>query len=226
MVRPLLLDLYCCQGGAGMGYHDLGFDIVGVDVVPQPRYPFPIVIMDALEFARRLLTGGRVGGYVLSDFVGVHASPPCQRYSDTQRIQDNEHPDLITFTRELCIAMGLPYVIENVPGARQDLINPIELCGAMFPPLRVYRHRLFECSFSITAPPHPTHVAPQVKMGRPPRLGEWVQAVGNFSGVDEARAAMQMPWASREGLREAIPPAYTRYVGAALMEHVQMREAA
>jgi DNA (cytosine-5)-methyltransferase 1 len=104
-------------------------------------------------------------------------------------------------------------VIENVMGAHEWLFDPIMLCGAMFPPLRVYRHRLFETNFFVPEPAHPPHVHKQVKMGRPPRNGEWVQAVGNFSGVAEAKEAMRIPWMSREGLREAIPPAYTEYVG-------------
>lgn len=205
---PRLLDLFCCQGGAAKGYHDAGFDLVGVDNNPQPNYPFPFIQADALDF---------LAGLPLDSFDAIHASPPCQAYSDAQRIRDRDHPDLITSVRAALEATGLPYVIENVMGAAPWLRNPIMLCGAMFPPLRVYRHRLFECSFPLTAPLHPAHVATQVKMGRPPGPGEWVQAVGNFSGVQEARDAMEMPWANREGLREAIPPAYTRHVGRYLM---------
>lgn len=208
-MKPRLLDLFCCQGGAAQGYADAGFEVVGVDIAPQPRYPFEFVLADAIEFLRR-------SGIAIA-YDAIHASPPCQHDSATQRLQGNAHPDLIAATRVAILATGLPYVIENVEGARAKLHNPITLCGAMFPGLRVYRHRLFECSFPIVSPPHPAHVAVQVKMGRAPGPGEWVQAVGNFSGADEAREAMQMPWASREGLREAIPPAYARYVGAALM---------
>ena len=202
-MRPLLLDLFCGQGGAAEGYYRAGFDVVGVDINPQPRYPYEFHQVDALTFS-------------LDGFDAVHASPPCQHYSAAQRIRDREHPSLIAATRDRLTASGLPYVIENVMGAADELRAPIMLCGAMFPPLRVYRHRLFECSFPIVAPAHPAHVAVQVKMGRAPGPGEWVQAVGNFSGADEARDAMQMPWASRDGLREAIPPAYTEYVGRCL----------
>lgn len=209
-MKPLLLDLFCCQGGAAKGYSDAGFEVIGIDIDPQPRYPFRFIQGDALE-APRLLGADRYR------IVAVHASPPCQRYSGAQRIRDREHPDLIAATREALIASGHPYVIENVMGAANELREPIMLCGAMFPALRVYRHRLFECSFPINAPEHPDHVAVQVKMGRAPGPGEWIQAVGNFSGVGEARDAMQMPWANREGLREAVPPAYTRYVGGWLM---------
>jgi DNA (cytosine-5)-methyltransferase 1 len=217
-VRPLLLDLFCCQGGAAKGYADAGFEVVGVDSAPQPRYPFPFYRFDAIQVLDAIVHGR--GAFMGRKLDAIHASPPCQRYSDAQRIRDRSHPDLIAPTRERLAAIGLPYVIENVMGAEKDLHNPIMLCGAMFPPLRVYRHRLFECSFPIAAPDHPPHVAVQVKMGRAPGPGEWLQPVGNFSGASEAREAMQMPWASREGLREAIPPAYTHYVGLRLRNHL------
>lgn len=211
MARPRLLDLFCGQGGAGKGYDDAGFEVKGVDIVRQPRYPFEFFCADAIYYVRRY--------GVLYD--AIHASPPCQHDSATQRIQGNGHPDLIAEVREAILSVRRPYVIENVEGARPKLRDPVMLCGAMFPGVRVYRHRLFECSFEATAPEHPPHVARQVKMGRPPAPGEWVQAVGNFSGVAEAREAMGMPWASRDGLREAIPPAYAEHIGRQLMEHLR-----
>ena len=106
-------------------------------------------------------------------------------------------------------ASGVPWCIENVPGA--PLIEPIELCGAMFG-LRTYRHRLFECSFPIEAPLHPEHVAAVTKMGRPPKPGQFMHVVGNFSGVKQAREAMDIPWMPRDRLREAIPPAFSDYI--------------
>lgn len=215
-----LLDLFCGQGGAARGYADAGFQVVGVDIAGQPRYPFTFLNFDALHVLRGLALGGAVHGWRLDQFDAIHASPPCQAYSDTQRLRGNSHPDLIATTRAAIEEAGLPYVIENVPGARAELRDPVMLCGAMFPALRVYRHRLFETNWPLHQPVHPEHVAPQVKMGRAPKPGEWVQAVGNFSGADEARAAMGMPWASRDGLREAIPPAYTEYVGRRLMAHI------
>ena len=114
----------------------------------------------------------------------------------------------------------LRYAIENVVGA--PLIDPIELCGAMFG-LRTYRHRLFECSFPIKAPTHPEHVAPVRKMGRPVRDGEFMHVVGNFSGVALARKAMGIDWMMRDELREAIPPAYTEFVGRAMMAELNRR---
>jgi DNA (cytosine-5)-methyltransferase 1 len=206
-----LLDLYCCQGGAAMGYRRAGFQVVGVDLDPQPRYPFIFERSDAIEYVRE--HGHR--------FDAIHASPPCQAYSQAQRLRGRQHPDLIARTRAALIEVGKPYVIENVMDARKHLQNPVMLCGAMFPALRVYRHRLFEASFPLAVPTHPAHVAPQVKMGRAPKPGEWVQAVGNFSGVAEARAAMEIDWMNRDGLRECIPPAYSEWVGLWLMEHLR-----
>lgn len=198
MSRPRALDLFCCAGGAGMGLYDAGFEVVGVDIEPQPHYPFEFHQADALTFP--------LGGF---DF--IWASPPCQAYTLCQRIQKREHPELIAPTRERLRASGALWCIENVPGA--PLIEPIELCGAMFA-LRTYRHRLFECSFPIIAPAHPEHVAPVRKMGRPVRDGEFIHVVGNFSGAQLARDAMgiktRMP---RDKLREAIPPAYAEYIG-------------
>lgn len=205
MSAPRLLDLFCCQGGAARGYADVGFDIVGVDIDPQPRYPYPFHQRDAVEFAR---IHGR-------HFDAIHASPPCQAHSNAQKLMGNDHPDLIAPTRAVLIELGKPFVIENVPGA--PLVDPVELCGSMFG-LETYRHRLFETNWDLTAPAHPEHVARTTKMGRPPRDGEYMHVVGNFSGVDRAREVMGMPWANRDGLREAIPPTYTEFIGRQLMD--------
>lgn len=196
-----LLDLFCGAGGAARGYQQAGFHVTGIDIVDQPRYAGDIFIQaDALQY---VAAHGK-------EFDVIHASPPCQHYSLTQRIQANKHPDLIAPTRLLLRQSGLPWVIENVEGS--PLIDPITLCGAMFD-LRTYRHRLFEASFPLLEPKHPAHVAPVSKMGRPRKPGEFAHYVGNFSGVEEARQDMEMPWANRDGLREAIPPAYTRLIG-------------
>ncbi len=198
----ILLDLYCCQGGASRGYADAGFKVVGVDIEPQPRYPHTFIQGDAVAYAKQH------GAF----YDAVHASPPCQGYSDAAMLRGNDHPLLIAETRAALEALGLPYVIENVGGARPELRDPVLLCGEMFG-IRTYRHRLFETNWPLPQPYHPSHVARQAKMGRPPKGGEYIQCVGNFSGVQQGREAMGMPWASRDGLREAIPPAYTRYVG-------------
>ncbi|MEI6305961.1 MAG: SAM-dependent methyltransferase, partial [Deltaproteobacteria bacterium] len=115
-------------------------------------------------------------------------------------------------------ATGKPYVIENVVGA--PLENPVMLCGAMFPGLTVYRHRLFESNFPLNVPAHPDHVVPLRKMGRPPLAGEFMHVVGNFSGVARAKEAMGISWMVRDGLREAIPPAYTQFIGEQMKQHL------
>lgn len=217
MSRPRLLDLFCCQGGASRGYVDAGFDVVGVDIDPQPRYPYEFVQGDAIDYFKDHC----------HEFDAWHASPPCQAHTKAQKIQGNEHIDLIPPTRwmfstanEILGARGsrpIPYVIENVPGS--PLIDPVELCGEMFG-LETYRHRLFETNWALKAPEHPEHVARTTKMGRAPVDGEYMHIVGNFSGVQRGREVMGMPWANRDGLREAIPPAYTEYIGRQLIEHI------
>ena len=208
--KPKLLDLFCCQGGAGRGYDIAGFDVVGVDIEPQPRYPYRFFQRDAIGFLR--IHGKR--------FAAIHASPPCQAHTLAQRLQGNDHPDLIGPTRAALDELGKPYIIENVPGS--PLLDPVELCGSMFG-LETYRHRLFEFNIPLPAPEHPTHAARTTKMGRKPVAGEYMHIVGNFSGVDRGREVMGMPWANRDGLREAIPPAYTAYLGGLLMAHVGER---
>lgn len=212
MTRPRLLDLFCGAGGASMGYYLAGFDVVGVDIARRGRYPFPYFQADALEFVETF-------GW---QFDAIAASPPCQAFTNAQRIRQNEHPDLITPLRPLLEESGRPWVIENVEGA--PLIDPVLLCGSMFAGLRTYRHRLFEASFPLDQPEHREHVAPLTKMGRPPVEGEFMHLVGNFSGAAEGRKAMRMPWANRDGLREAIPPDYTQWVGARLLLELEPEE--
>lgn len=205
MTKPLLLDLFCCQGGAAKGYADAGFEIVGVDKDPQPRYPYTFVQADAVEYAWENA----------HRFDFIHASPPCQKYTVTQVIHGNQdHPDLIDPTREALELSRRPYVIENVYGARKEMIDPEILCGQMFG-LHTYRHRLFETGggFEFDTPDHPAHTQPVVQLGRPVEHGRFYHAVGNFSGVGIVREDWKVPWMSRDGIREAIPPAYTEYIG-------------
>lgn len=192
-------------GGAAKGYSLAGFEVVGVDIHHQPRFPFEFHQADALTFP-------------LDGFDAIHASPPCQAFTNAQKIRGYNHPELIAPIRRRLLATGLPFVIENVDGA--PLLDPFVLCGAMFPELRVYRHRLFESNVLITAPKHPAHKAKLTKMGRPPIEGEFMHVVGNFSGVQAARRAMGIDWMTREELREAIPPAYTAYIGSFLRAHL------
>ncbi|WP_328635565.1 SAM-dependent methyltransferase [Streptomyces sp. NBC_00356] len=203
-----VLDLYCCQGGAGKGYTDAGADVTGVDCDPQPRYPYRFVQADAIEFVR-------AHG---AEFDFIHASPPCQLDTDCQRLRGNDHPDLIAPTRAALEATGRPWVIENVRGALPKLRAPILLCGAMFG-MATYRHRYFETGggFHIVQPRHLRHTAPQAKMGRPVPPGHFGQFVGNFSGVPLARDVMGVAWMNRDGIRECIPPAYAEHIGRALL---------
>jgi DNA (cytosine-5)-methyltransferase 1 len=213
MTRPRLLDLFCCAGGAGMGYHQAGFDVVGVDINPQPRYPFEFIQADVCDLTDDFL----------ASFDAIHASPPCQAYSMAQRLRKRRHPNLVGELREWLQWIGGLYVIENVVGA--PLYEPITLCGAMFG-LQTYRHRWFEANFDIAVPDHPPHDHRQTKMGRPPRDGEFIQVVGNFSGVEYARKAMGIDWMIRDELREAIPPAYTKHIGEQLLALVMLERLA
>ena len=217
VIRPLLLDLFCCAGGAAMGYHRAGFDVVGVDLAVQPNYPFPFVHADALDL-----------DVDLSQFDAIHASPPCQRYSDLAYRNGNaeDWPDLVAPVRAMLQAAGVPYVIENVEGA--PLIDPTMLCGTMFPGLRVLRHRLFETSFPLTAPPHRTphplvftHDRRKAHFGKLDQDTSFVQVTGGGNcTVANARDAMGIDWMTKDELNEAIPPAYTEHIGAQLMAHI------
>lgn len=189
-----------------MGYHLAGFDVVGVDIEPQPRYPFEFHQGDALKY---LLEHWQ-------EFDALHASPPCQAHTNAQKIRGNEHPDFIQATRAAFKLMGKPYVIENVPGAPME--NPFTLCGCMFPELRTYRPRLFESNAIAINEPCRPHTARTTKMGRPPKEGEFMHVVGNFSGVQIARDAMGISWMARDELREAIPPPYTKLLGEKLIQ--------
>lgn len=208
--RPRILDVCCCAGGAGYGYWLAGFDVVGIDIDPQPNYPFDFVQGDALE----LLADPEF----LAQFDAVHASPPCQAYSPLNAYNGKDYPDLVAPVRALLVASGLPYVIENVPQA--PLLAPVTLCGAMFG-LRVYRHRDFETSFELAGPPHPAHAARCARNGYLPRPGQFMSVHGGkHSEAWRRRAAVEMgtPWTRtiRE-VCESIPPAYTAWIGAQLI---------
>jgi DNA (cytosine-5)-methyltransferase 1 len=225
--RPVALDFFCCQGGLSAGLAAAGFRVIGSDIDPQPNYPFEFVQADAIaDFAA-------VMAEVDPDVVG--GSPPCQGYSAAQVIQGREHPKLIAPFRELLATSELPWWIENVEGARAELDDPVLLCGLMFG-LKTDRHRLFETDgFTLAAPQHPTPGSqaredhrdmPKTKMGRPFVDGELRQYVGNFHGPAAAREDLGVPWMSRDGIRECVPPAYGELLGAQMLAHLGVECAA
>lgn len=221
--KPRLLDLFCCAGGAGVGYSRAGFEVVGVDINPQPNYPLQFIRADALNLPAKFI----------AQFDAIHASPPCQSYSDLAKRNGNgdEWPRLIEPTREMLKKTGLPWVIENVDGA--PLRNPVVLCGTMFPSLRVLRHRLFEANFPIIQPPHGKHPKVHTFDRRKSHFGktdEWkdfVQVTGGGNcTMAAARDAMGINWMTKNEINEAIPPAYARYVGKQLLRYLETLEEA
>lgn len=215
MTEPVIIDFYCCQGGKSAGLRRAGFHrVIGVDKDPQPNYPFEFVQGDVLEVFWDVLRQYRPAA--------VSGSPPCQAKTKAQRLMGNHHPRLIRPTRELFMASGLPYAIENVVPDQPELdeeplISPVTLCGAMFG-LHTHRHREIESNVTLIDPgPCPTPRQQTVKMGRPLREGDWYHAVGNFSGVPYVRRDMGVPWMNRDGIRECIPPAYGEWVGKQLL---------
>jgi DNA (cytosine-5)-methyltransferase 1 len=208
-VKPLLLDLFCGAGGAAMGYSRAGFEVVGVDIRPQPRYPFEFHQADALTFP-------------LDGFDAIHASPPCQRYTALRSVFDSsKYADLVEPVRHRLTAWGGPWVIENVVGApiRRDLI----LCAAPFG-LRSYRHRIFESNVPLWNPEHPRHTV-RVNRRKKNRRGHWdaggfvtvVGDIGSYVGPE----AMGIDWMTGNELSQAIPPAYTQFIGEQLIEHLR-----
>lgn len=200
-----MLDLFCCEGGAGMGYSMAGFDVTGVDIEQQPRYPFAFECGDALEY---LAEHG-------CEYDAIHASPPCQGYSHlTPGAHKAKYPKLIPKLRDMLRQLGKPYVIENVAGARHELENPVMLCGSMFG-LRTQRHRYFETNFHIAAPSACDHslipllVTTASKASRAKRLALGMKP----KSVKNAPAAYGIDWMSCDGLKECIPPAFTQFIG-------------
>jgi DNA (cytosine-5)-methyltransferase 1 len=209
--RPRLLDLFCGAGGAAMGYHRAGFDVVGVDIKPQPRYPFPFFQGDALTFP-------------LEGFDAIHASPPCQAYTTMNNRHGSRSLPLIAETRARLSGAGVPGVMENVMGALSEMRQPIRLTGEMFG-LRVHRARLFEssCLLLVGTPP-PRQADPVAIYGKFDGRRLWTRADGSelraCKNMKEAQAAMGIDWMTWDELREAIPPAYTEFIGRQLLRHL------
>jgi DNA (cytosine-5)-methyltransferase 1 len=204
-----IADLFCCQGGAATGYHRAFPDaeIVGLDRDPQPLYPFTFRQGDVLDLIADDLAG----------FDFIHASPPCQGYTTMSNRHGSDSPLLLEQVRQLLIESGRPYVIENVCGARRHMRSPLMLHGGMFG-LPLYRPRLFESNQMILAPTpaSPPKDAAAIYGRREDRRLLWTRADGSelrAASLEQARTAMEMPWADWTGVREAIPPAYTEWIG-------------
>lgn len=205
MTRPRLLDLFCGAGGASHGYYLAGYDVVGVDHLPQPHYPYEFHQHDALD-------------YPLHGFDAVHASPPCQAFTAYQRRHNHvtPRPNLIPAVREKLQASGLPYIIENVNGA--PLHDPIMLCGSSFG-LDIRRHRLFESNRPLIPPPcdHKWQkprfppAANRINLRSTVEIGVW------RIPMDVQNKAMGIDWMPLKSLSQAIPPAYTKYLGEQLL---------
>jgi DNA (cytosine-5)-methyltransferase 1 len=222
MTRPRLLDLFCGAGGAAVGYHRAGFEVVGVDIVDQPNYPFAFVKANALEYL-----GGfdRGAGW----WHAVHASPPCQfatAYKRRQGVAANA-VNLIPDTRKLLRATGLPYIIENVEQAREHLIDPVRYCGSSFG-LDVQRHRRFESSLPLVAPPcdHGWQTPRFPQATNRTNLRSTVEVGVYRIPLATQRAAMGIDWMTLPELSQAIPPAYTEHIGAQLLAHLTAESAA
>jgi DNA (cytosine-5)-methyltransferase 1 len=215
-----------------MGYHRAGFEVVGVDIKPQPRYPFEFHQADALTYLRE-------HG---SEFDAIHASPPCQAYSITRHAHDREHPALVPDTLATLRAIGVPWVCENVVGA--PLPDAVTLCGSMFDlrswdhyieqTVQLKRHRLFQSSAYIMAPGPCRHVKGMRVGGvyggawsKNRSLDPSVKRTGGYAPPDDVRRAlMGIDWMTRQQLNQAIPPSYTEWIGRQLMAYLERERAA
>ncbi|MYS06347.1 DNA methylase [Streptomyces sp. SID6041] len=229
--RPRLLDLFCCAGGAATGYRRAGFDVLGVDIAPRPNYPFTFVQADALEYLANLIATGEIERFAI-----VHSSRPCQDKcnltvgTNRSRGWGSTHVDLVAPTRVLLEPSGLPYVIEQ-PNGRAEIRKDLTLCGEQFG-LGVLRHRNFELGrWSVTRPAHVPHRG-RVRGWRHGEFfdGPYVAAYGNGGGkptIPELQTAMGITWTDvREELTEAIPPAYSHWIGTQFLTQVRSGVAA
>lgn len=217
-----LLDAFCKAGGASAGYHRAGFDVTGVDIEPQPHYPFTFVQADAFDY---IAAHGH-------EYDAITASPPCQDYSVTASLHAARYPRLIAPLRKLLLQVGCPYVIENVQGAKRDLNSPILLCGSSFG-LGVRRHRLFETSWPILFVPPCAHYLQPEPVDVTGTGGPAAREPCSGGGIHRkpldlaaAREAMGIDWMTRRELGEAVPPVYTEFIGLDLMSHLQTVTAA
>jgi len=212
MNKPRLLDLFCKAGGGSMGYHIAGFEVIGVDIKKQKRYPFEFIQADVLDVFK--------DKNFLASFDAIAASPPCQTHSSTRHLRNaqgkgTDKVDLIPQTREALVDSGKPYIIENVPGA--PLIDPVQCCGSSWD-LKVRRHRLFESNVKLVG-----SICKHKEQGRP--VGVYGSMKDEIPGgghtaktIEQAREAMGIDWMIWGELVEAIPPMYTWHLGTQLKE--------
>lgn len=215
------LDLFCCAGGASMGLHRAGFDVVGVDIKPQKNYPFEFHQADAMAFP-------------LDGFDFIWASPPCQGYTLMRHAPGakGDAPKLIAEVRERLMASGCTWVIENVEAARVEMRSPFMLCGTSFclgaQGHELHRHRLFESSFLIDAPPCEHTGGPVIGVygGHARRRsakhgGRGTRDVWAGGHVAASREALGIDWMTLNEMSEAIPPAYAEYIGRAAIAYIK-----
>ena len=223
--KPKLLDLFCGAGGAAVGYHNAGFEVIGVDSERQKNYPFEFYQADAMTFS-------------LEGFDVIHASPPCQAYSITKHTHKKQHPDLLGPTRDRLISNNKPYVIENVPGALMP--NAITLCGASFflvsvdfdnQPLVLKRHRKFESNLFLETKPcmckwfkdRGYRVGGVYGGGSTDRHHAQHVRHGGYTPAKEVRQElMGIDWMSLANMNQAIPPIYTQFVGEQIIQQLEL----
>lgn len=229
MRKVKLLDLYCKAGGAAAGYAKAGFDVVGVDIEPQLNYPYKFIQADAIEFLKTA---------DLTEFDAIHASPPCQAHSRAKYLslarnggKYGDHKDFIAETRELLRKIGKPYIIENVVGA--PLINPISLYGTQFKNIYTQRQRNFESNINLKPPETPMQKKKTPTAGNGFGQDGFISICGSggVKGMNAKQIVLYwgfalggIDWMSRSELAEAIPPAYTEFIGKQLIKHIKERE--
>ena len=215
MSRPKLLALFCSAGGDSMGYHRAGFDVTGVDIEPQPRYPFKFIQADAFEFFAK-------HGHEFDIVVG---GPMCRDHTPLTSVAGFTGTGWqLAATEKMFVESGMPYVLENVPAS--PLKADIVLCGGMFG-LRTYRHRKFKSNIPLTAPEHPKHVILTATKQRRKRWDEgWHVSITGDVGTYVGPEAMGIDWMNGNELSQAIPPAYTEHIGRQLIEHLTGERAA
>lgn len=214
-MKPRLLDLFSCAGGAARGYQQAGFHVTGVDIDPQPRYAGDVFIQDdALAYLAK-------HGH---EYDAIHGSPPCQKFTAYRRkghgVGDG-YPNLIPATRELLFLSGRPYVIENVEQARSELEDPVRLCGSSFG-LDVRRHRLFETSWEVSVPPcdHGWQTPRFTPASNRTNLRRTVEVGVYRIPLAVQQEAMGIDWMRLGELSQAVPPAYTEHIGYQLARHI------